>query len=231
MTRVVALSALVAFSAFAAEKQAAAAEKPAADKPRLAVLYFDIESPTPEHALLKKGIAEMIITDLANDPALTVVERGRLEEVIAELNLQQTKKVDASTAQQLGKLLGAQYLVMGTLISQSFGTRLSAKLLKVETAEVLGSAAEVVNGGDVFEAEAKISDKLTGLIAKAASREPPAPKKKQGKLSIENAVKYSQALDHLDKKDKKAAKEKLEAVVKAQPDFMLASLELDRLMK
>ena len=44
-------------------------------------------------------------------------------------------------------------------------------------------------------------------------------------------MKYSQALDAIDKKDKKTAKEKLDQVVKAQPDFLLATLELDRLMK
>jgi len=223
MTRAVALSWLVALSASAAEK--------APEKPRVAVLYFDIESQNPEHALLKKGLAEMIITDLANDPAITVVERLRLEEVVAELNLQQTKKIDPSTAQQIGKLLGAQFLVMGDVLSLSGGTRMSSKLLKVETAEVLGGSRETVDGNDIFGAEARLADKLTGLIAKAAAREPPPPRKKQGKLTMENAVKYSQALDHLDKKDKKAAKEKLEAVVKAQPDFMLATLELDRLMK
>ncbi|MBL8953738.1 MAG: hypothetical protein JNK82_23385 [Myxococcaceae bacterium] len=223
MTRALALSSLLAVSSWAAA--------PEREKPRVAMLYFDIESPTAEHAVLKKGLAEMLIADLGNDPAITIVERGRLEEIVAELNLQASKKIDQSTALQMGKLLGAQYLVMGTLISQSFGTRLSAKLINGETGVVLGTAAEIVNGGDIFEAEAKISDKLTGLIAKAGARDTPPAKKKQGKLTIDNAVKYSQALDAIDKKDKKVAKEKLEAVVKAQPDFMLASLELDRLMK
>ncbi len=223
MTRAVALSSLIAV-AFTASSAFAG------EKPRVAVLYFDISSTDPEHQVLKKGIAEMLITDIAADPAITVVERSRLEDVIAELNLQQTNKVDATTAQRVGKLLGAQYLVTGSLTMQKGSGRLDGKVVKVETGIVTGAAVPLKDG-EIFDAELKLAEKLNGLLAKADARDPPPPPKKQGKLSVDNAVKYSQALDALDRKDKKAAKEKLEAVVKAQPDFMLATLELDRLMK
>jgi TolB-like protein len=218
MTRAVALCSLLALSAFAAEK------------PRVAVLYFDINSTDADHQVLKKGLCEMLITDLSVDPALTVVERNRLEEVVAELNLQHTSKVDQSTAQQLGKLLGAQYLVTGSVNVLKTSGRLDAKVITVQTGVVTG-AMQPLKDGDVFEAESKLADKLNAMLAKADAHDPPQPKKQQGKLTLDNAVKYSQALDAIDKKDKKAAKDKLQQVVKAQPDFMLASLELDRLMK
>ena len=38
-------------------------------------------------------------------------------------------------------------------------------------------------------------------------------------------------LEAIDQGDKKAAKESLEKVVKEQPDFQLATLDLDKLMK
>jgi hypothetical protein len=160
-----------------------------------------------------------------------VVERTRLEEILAELNLQHTSKIDQSTAQRLGKLLGAQYLVTGNITTQKGASRIDAKVIKVESGVVAGAAAQMAKD-DIFDAEMKLAEKLNALLAKADARDPPPPPKpKQGKLSMDNALKYSQALDALDKKDKKTAKEKLEAVVKAQPDFLLASLELDRLMK
>jgi TolB-like protein len=202
----------------------------AADKPRVAILYFDISSTDPEHQVLKKGLAEMLITDVSGDPSITVVERNRLEEVIKELELQQTAKIDAATAQRVGKLLGAQYLVTGSLIAQKASGRLDAHVVRVETGEVT-AAAQPLKDGDVFDAESKLAEKLSALLAKADAHDAPKPKKAQGKLSMDNAVKYSQALDAIDKKDKKTAQEKLQQVVKAQPDFMLATLELDRLMK
>lgn len=199
----------------------------AAEKPRVAVLYFDINSTDPEHQVLKKGLCEMLITDISG---VTVVERGRLEEVIGELNLQQTAKIDQSTAQKVGKLLGAQYLVMGSLNMQKGAGRLDSKVIKVDTGVVVAGAAQMLKD-DVFDAESKLAEKLNEILSKADARDPPPAKKQQGKLNLENAVKYSQALDAIDKKDKPKAKEKLTEVVKAQPDFMLATLELDRLMK
>ena len=44
-------------------------------------------------------------------------------------------------------------------------------------------------------------------------------------------MKFAQALDALDKKDKVTARTKLEEVVKEQPDFVLASIDLDKLVK
>lgn len=219
MTRAVALCSLLASLAFAGEK------------PRVAVLYFDISSVDPEHQVLQKGLAEMLITDLANDPAIAVIERARLEEVLAELKLQQSDKIDQSTAQRIGKLLAAQYFVIGSLQMQKGVGRLNARVTHVETGNVNGAGFVTLKDGEIFDAELKLVEKLAGILAKADARDPPPAPKKQGKLSVDNAVKYSQALDAIDKKDKKAAKEKLEAVVKAQPDFLLASLELDRLMK
>jgi TolB-like protein len=199
----------------------------ASERPRVAVLYFDINSTDPEHQVLKKGLCEMLITDLAG---VTVVERGRLEEVIGELNLQHTGKFDPSTAQRVGKLLGAQYLVMGSLNMVKGAGRLDSKVIKVDTGVVVAGAAQPLKD-DVFDAESKLAEKLNAILSQADARDPPPAKKQQGKLSLENAVKYSQALDAIDKKDKPKAKEKLNEVVKAQPDFMLATLELDRLMK
>jgi predicted Zn-dependent protease len=85
---------------------------------------------------------------------------------------------------------------------------------------------------DMFEAEQALLLKLAAALASADKRQPAELPKKQGvKLKLESAVKYSEALDAIDKKDKVQAKQKLEQVVKEQPDFLLASMELDRLMK
>lgn len=197
----------------------------------MAILYFEIRSNDAEQQVLKKGLAEMLISDVAVDPGITVVERDRLEEVMAELKLQQTKAVDASTAQKLGELLGAEYQVMGSVIALKTSARLDARVLEVRTAKVVGVASENVADQDFFGAEQRLAAKLNALLAKADSREAPKPKKVGSKLTMEHAVIYSQALDAKDKKDKKTAQEKLNQVVKAQPDFLLASLELDRLMK
>src|SRR5262249_43975517 len=64
-------------------------------------------------------------------------------------------------------------------------------------------------------------------IATATRKRPRPP----AALKTKTAVTYAEALAALDSGDKAKAKAKLAKVIKEQPDFELASLDLDRLMK
>src|SRR5437667_12850362 len=81
----------------------------AADKPRVGGLYYDYSNDKDDDfKTLKKGFAQMVTTDLAGNDAITVVERARMNEIVDELNLQQSNKIDPATAAKVGKLLGAK---------------------------------------------------------------------------------------------------------------------------
>ncbi len=49
----------------------------AADKPTVAVLYFDYDGKDDSMALLKKGLAQMLISDLSGQESIHLVERER----------------------------------------------------------------------------------------------------------------------------------------------------------
>jgi TolB-like protein len=80
----------------------------------IAILYFENKGQKADLNPLQKGLAEMVITDLAKVKKLKVVERIRLHELMQELNLAETDMVDQRTAPRLGKLLGAYRLVKGS---------------------------------------------------------------------------------------------------------------------
>ncbi|MEW5740428.1 MAG: CsgG/HfaB family protein [Myxococcota bacterium] len=223
MSRLLVLSILVAVPAFAA---------PPAKKPIVAVLYFDVPEKNEDLAAFKKGLAEMLITDLVQGDQLTVVERARLEEVLGELNLQSSGKVDPATAQRVGKLLGAAYQVMGSIVPLG-PQRLTfeVKVLHVETGKVIKTTRELAKPEDVFEAEQKLAASIQVLVAEAEKLAPPSPPKGATRLRFDTAVKYSKALDAKDKRDKDKAVKLLNEVVKEQPDFKLAQLDLLNLTK
>ena len=81
-------------------------------EPVLAVAPFDDLSSNDALTPLGTGLAAMLTTDLSLSPAVRVVERSRLSEVIGELRLQQTPWVDQASAAELGRLLGADFLVV-----------------------------------------------------------------------------------------------------------------------
>ena len=206
------------------------------EAPVVAVVYFDYDGKDGELTMLKKGLASMLISDLAGLEAIRVVERERLEAVLGELKLQASAKIDKESAVKAGKLLGAKYLVLGGYFDVMKTLRIDARVVEVETGKVVASFGANGKPEDFLALEQKLAGDLTGHFTKVAPKvEAPGPKrvrpKLPGKLPVKTAIAYSKALSQLDAGDKAGAKESLKQVVKEEPEFELASLDLDRLMK
>ncbi|MEZ4265404.1 MAG: CsgG/HfaB family protein [Myxococcota bacterium] len=218
-----------------------AAETAPTEGPTVAVLYFDYSGENEEMAVLRKGLAQMLVSDLSGLAGIRVVERERLEEVLAELELQKSRKIDQSTAAKIGKLLGAKYLVLGAYFELMGTLRADARVVEVETGRVIRSFGFHGKPGDFLELEQKLGVSVGEVLTSradvkpqpedarrtAAAKRPKAPKR----LATKTALRYSRALDAKDKGDVPAAKAELQAVVAEQPDFQLASAALDRLMQ
>jgi TolB-like protein len=69
----------------------------------------------------------------------TIVERGNLQAILGELELQLSGLADEAQAAKAGKLLGADFLVTGTVFRGKERYELFLKLVRVETAEVLSA--------------------------------------------------------------------------------------------
>jgi TolB-like protein len=168
----------------------------------LAVLFFDNNSVVDKDKMepLEKGIADMLITDLTKIKAFRVVERERLNDVMAELKLNQTAAVDQSTAQKMGKLLGAQTLLLGSFVN-FFGGKMRVDLRIVETETGLTLKAEEITD-DVDNLFDIIKD-LTAKITKELDIQLTADEKsdidqKRGAVNIEASLYYAQAIEKED---------------------------------
>ena len=87
-------------------------------------------------------LSDYIIDELAaymvNNSKLTVIDRRNLEMIRRELNFQMSGEVSDETAQSIGRILGAQYIISGSLVSLGDVHRLRVQALAVETAEITG---------------------------------------------------------------------------------------------
>ena len=224
---------------------AAAAQSPKADsRPTVAVLYFDYTGKSEELGVLRKGLAQMLISDLGAVDAVRIVERDRLQEILAELKLQGTAKIDPASASKVGKLLGARYMLLGGYFDLLGALRVDARLVEVETGKIVHSVGANGTPGEFLAVEQKVAEAVSGKlatllpVAKQPSPEPdrqvaparPRPSR-PAKLATAVAVQYAKALDLKDQGKKQEAKAQLAEVVKAQPDFKLAALDLDRMMQ
>ncbi|HEX9691002.1 MAG TPA: CsgG/HfaB family protein [Gemmatimonadales bacterium] len=145
-------------------------------RPGIAVIPFvnggSIGAEPDDFAAFELGLQELLITELAMNSSLRVVERGRIKDLMAEQDLGASGRVDASTAAQIGKLVGAKYTIMGGFIEVNNSLTLTARVVDGETAEIV--KADRVRGGrdDIYAMSVDLADQLTrGLNLPALERQ------------------------------------------------------------
>ncbi len=91
-------------------------------KKRVAVINFDygtVQSSVAEifgaNQDVGKGISELLTQKLVQDGRYSVIERNALEKVIAEQNLSNSDRADAATAAKIGRILGVDAIIVGTI--------------------------------------------------------------------------------------------------------------------
>jgi len=84
-------------------------------KKRVAVLEFSGNSDLEGKVDLK--LSDMLITSLVKSGKFDVIERTQIEKVLNEQKLGMSGIIDESTAAEVGKLLGAEYVIFGVVTS------------------------------------------------------------------------------------------------------------------
>ena len=86
----------------------------------------------------EKSVPEMLKTELSRIGSIVVVERSKLESVLAEQALNQTGVIDIEDAQKVGQLVGAQYVISGEITWVQSRLRLDAHIVQTQTGKVVG---------------------------------------------------------------------------------------------
>lgn len=102
----------------------------------VAVLYFENQG-NPALEPLKVGLSQMLITDLTGTQGVTVVERSRIQAILDELELGHSGVADPATAARVGELLGSKWLLLGSYFELMGTLRIDARLVRVETGEIV----------------------------------------------------------------------------------------------
>lgn len=92
-----------------------------------------------EETELSRSLQEMVITSLAREIGYNVIERTRLEQQMQELHLGYTGLLDADAA-EAGNLLGADYVVLGSIDVRADEVLILARLNETESGLTLASS-------------------------------------------------------------------------------------------
>jgi curli biogenesis system outer membrane secretion channel CsgG len=133
-------------------------------KPRLAVLAFEDKS--EERKANPDTIRTSMVTALHKTEIFNLQERERLDDLKDELTLGQSGLMDASTAAKIGKLRGAQYVMMGAITLCYYSEKASGFIFPVLGFETRAKTAYVVidirivdvETGDILYTESKTGE-------------------------------------------------------------------------
>jgi TolB-like protein len=176
-----------------------------------------------------EAIRETVTSDL-KDVGLKVVERGNIDKVIAEQNLQ-GKKNDLGMAESIrvGTLLGATMIVAGAYQKASSQVRVTARFVDVATGEIKGSAKVDGSTSDFLSLQDKITAELCKSAGMGSGEVQHFAKRVRPKVKSFKAIElYGDAVTQTD--DKKRL-ELLKLSLNEDPQFVYASRDLDALEK
>ena len=197
--------------------------------PTVAVSYFDNNSANAELAPLGKGLADMLITDLAQVRAIQIVERARLNEALAELQLSRSKFIDPATARKLGRGLAAQYVMTGGYTVSGEMLRIDARIFNVETGAVLVSRRVEGQKEDFFALEKQLVDLLVDTLQVALAPAEKAQLRRNATQSFDAWAGYSAGLDAQDRGNAAQARALFEKALAADPNYRAAKTASERL--
>ncbi len=202
---------------------------PTGERPSLAVLFFDNASGDELVDWMRTGIAEMLVTDLAQSPGIEVLSTSRVHQILDELGVLDERQLGLDIVQGIAEAAGVGALVRGSYLRQGEVLQISFSIDDLATGRVLDSGRFQGRGEEsLFE----VVDELSAAIRDRfeVSISPGLPETIQAVTtdSQEAWRYYTEANDLQRRARDREAIALLEQAVTIDPKFALALVNLGR---
>lgn len=207
-------------------------------RPTVAVLPFvnsAIGTANAELEPLSKGIADLLIIELAQNTGIRLVERQNIVNILNEQNLARDGRVDDATAARVGRLLGARHIVTGTFVTDRSGTMVvTIKSVNVETGRIEYADMDRDRTDNFLALVSRVGQKTnTGLklpaLTPQARQTSEARNTTQARVPFRAVMMYSRAISAQDAGNRQEALTLFNQVVTEFPAFEDAAKARDRL--
>lgn len=143
MTRsILPLPVLMALIALLVGTRPGTAQEPEEDtRPGIAVMQLEnggshgTDAEPEDYENLEIGLQQLLLTELAVNTELRIVERRQLQAILEEEDLLSQGRVDPATASRVGEIVGARYLIFGSFFDLNGDFHINARVIDSETSE------------------------------------------------------------------------------------------------
>jgi TolB-like protein len=172
-----------------------------------------------------KAVSAMLVTEFSGRDGLQVIERDQLNKLLTEQKLALSGRVEESSAVEIGKLLGAQYMFYGQITSIANNLRIDIRAIDVETSEVIA----VLKKNDKTEGLLDVVVWVADEFSKELDLTAPSDRPEVEPIPVRATIEFSRAVDFEDKGDTARAIEHYENALEVYPGHRDAQRALDRL--
>lgn len=131
----------------------------------VAVFPFKVLNKDPRAMHLGEGASEHIITHLVQSGAIEVVEESQLDKAVKQIAKGQSGMFEEKSAIELGRLVNAKYIVIGTVQLFGYEASLNARLLDVSTAKLVLATSVQGKWSAIFDLYEQLAKKVTQALA------------------------------------------------------------------
>jgi len=135
------------------------------EKIKIGVIEFQSLNEEAKKDILGKVFSEVLTTSFVNSEAFRMIEREQLEKVLKELQLTQTGIIDTAYAKQVGKMVGADAILTGTVIKFGDDLRVDARIIDVESGIIL-TAEKAMGKADLKSISSMADSMVQNLVNK-----------------------------------------------------------------
>ncbi len=133
-------------------------------KNTMAILPFENSSNLENYSWLSKGISETLIESF-NNSNITLVEGSQRDKILKEIDFQQGKYVNVKTAVEIGKMLGANKVLIGSYQIEAKKIYLTARVIDVKLGTVVKNS--IVTHTDSVNDIFSVQQQFVQLIKKS----------------------------------------------------------------
>ena len=190
----------------------------------VAVMPFSYHGNDSTLQPLRRGLAQLLVTDLAKSRQIRVLERERMQAIVSELHLSDSARADPRAALRSGRLLRAAEVVLGSIADQP-GNRVqvNAAVVDVGSAGIKATAQGRDLLSRLFDVEKRIA--LT-IFTNLGIQLSPAEQQAIDQRPTENLqafLAFSRGLEAQDRGDFGAAQAAFSQAASLDPGFRAAA--------
>lgn len=130
----------------------------------VAIADFENNSDTFNLDYWENAIPDFLKNHLSKSEKIVLVERDRLDNVLQEQALGQTGLIDSANIQQVGNLIGAQYIIQGSISKSGSKTRIDANIIRVESGEIKNEKVIAPNMDNINEMVELLANNINHVL-------------------------------------------------------------------